>query len=53
MPCMVSFVLLYYFTMAASMWWVVLCVTWYLGAGLTWGDEAIAGKPTTRVKATH
>ena len=42
--CTISFVVLYYFTMASALWWVVLCFTWYLTAGLKWSHEAIASK---------
>ncbi|XP_075251265.1 frizzled-2-like [Convolutriloba macropyga] len=42
--CTISFVILYYFTMASALWWVVLCFTWYLTAGLKWSHEAIASK---------
>ncbi len=30
--------------MASSIWWVVLSFTWFLAAGLKWGNEAIASK---------
>ncbi|KAH8849462.1 Frizzled-8 [Schistosoma japonicum] len=30
------------FFMAASVWWVVLALTWLLAAGLKWGSEAIS-----------
>ncbi|CAG0912791.1 unnamed protein product [Notodromas monacha] len=40
--CAVVFVLVYFFTMAAAVWWVVLSVTWFLAAGLKWGTEAIS-----------
>ncbi|CAG0897708.1 unnamed protein product [Cyprideis torosa] len=39
--CTILFMLLYFFTMAASIWWVILALTWYLAAGLKWGVEAI------------
>nr|NVI73996.1 frizzled 2 [Cucujiformia] len=32
----------YFFGMASSIWWVVLSLTWFLAAGLKWGNEAIA-----------
>ncbi len=32
---------LYFFLMAGSIWWVMLTVTWFLSAGLKWGQEAI------------
>lgn len=39
--CAVTFLLLYFFGMASSIWWVVLTFTWFLAAGLKWGHEAI------------
>uniref|UniRef100_A0A5K3FZJ2 G_PROTEIN_RECEP_F2_4 domain-containing protein n=1 Tax=Mesocestoides corti TaxID=53468 RepID=A0A5K3FZJ2_MESCO len=39
--CATVFLLTYYFGMASSVWWVVLTVTWFLAAGLKWGNEAI------------
>lgn len=36
--------LLYYFEMAANLWWVVLTLTWFLAAGLKWGHEPIEAK---------
>nr|XP_039262108.1 LOW QUALITY PROTEIN: uncharacterized protein LOC120338224 [Styela clava] len=39
--CTAVFFLLYYFGMAAAVWWVILSVTWFLAAGLKWGHEAI------------
>ncbi|ELT92800.1 hypothetical protein CAPTEDRAFT_140195 [Capitella teleta] len=41
--CTVVFLLIYFFGMASSIWWVVLSFTWFLSAGLKWGQEAIAG----------
>ncbi|KAF4527346.1 hypothetical protein B566_EDAN001123 [Ephemera danica] len=39
--CTVIFMVLYFFSMASSIWWVVLTLTWFLAAGLKWGHEAI------------
>ncbi|EFA01325.1 frizzled-2 [Tribolium castaneum] len=41
-PCSLVFLLVYFFGMASSIWWVVLSFTWFLAAGLKWGNEAIA-----------
>lgn len=41
-PCTMVFLLVYFFGMASSIWWVVLSFTWFLAAGLKWGNEAIA-----------
>lgn len=41
--CALVFLLIYFFGMASSIWWVVLSLTWFLAAGLKWGNEAIAG----------
>ncbi|KAK9879425.1 hypothetical protein WA026_006493 [Henosepilachna vigintioctopunctata] len=40
-PCTILFMVLYFFTMSSSIWWVVLTLTWFLAAGLKWGHEAI------------
>lgn len=40
-PCTILFMVLYFFNMASSIWWVVLTLTWFLAAGLKWGHEAI------------
>lgn len=40
--CITVFVMIYFFGMASSVWWVVLAFTWFLAAGLKWGNEAIA-----------
>nr|AQT19768.1 hypothetical protein Smed-fzd-5/8-3 [Schmidtea mediterranea] len=40
--CTIVFLLIYYFGMAASLWWVLLTITWFLAAGLKWGSEAIS-----------
>lgn len=39
--CIIIFLILYFFGMASSLWWVILTVTWYLAAGRKWGQEAI------------
>ncbi|PAV59649.1 hypothetical protein WR25_21244 [Diploscapter pachys] len=33
----------YYFLMASSAWWVIMCLAWFLAANLKWGAESIAG----------
>lgn len=40
--CTIVFLLIYFFGMASSIWWVILSFTWFLSAGLKWGNEAIA-----------
>lgn len=40
--CTLVFLLVYFFGMSACIWWVVLSFTWFLAAGLKWGNEAIA-----------
>lgn len=40
--CTLVFLLVYFFGMSACIWWVVLSLTWFLAAGLKWGNEAIA-----------
>ncbi|XP_029462230.1 frizzled-5 [Rhinatrema bivittatum] len=40
--CTVVFLLIYFFGMASSIWWVILSFTWFLAARMKWGNEAIA-----------
>ena len=40
--CKIIFILTYYFSMASSVWWVVISLTWLLAAGLKWGTESIS-----------
>ncbi|XP_031435567.1 frizzled-3b isoform X2 [Clupea harengus] len=42
--CTLLFMTLYFFTMAGSVWWVVLTGTWFLAAVPKWGSEAIEKK---------
>ncbi|XP_066532582.1 frizzled-3a isoform X2 [Hoplias malabaricus] len=42
--CTLLFMTLYFFTMAGSVWWVVLTITWFLAAVPKWGSEAIEKK---------
>ncbi|EDO30865.1 predicted protein, partial [Nematostella vectensis] len=39
--CAIVFLIQYFFCMAATIWWVVLALTWFLAAGMKWGCEAI------------
>ncbi|XP_076593806.1 frizzled-1 [Chaetodon auriga] len=39
--CTILFMMLYFFSMASSIWWVILALTWFLAAGMKWGHEAI------------
>ncbi|XP_061776754.1 frizzled-8-like [Nerophis ophidion] len=41
--CTLVFLLVYFFGMAGSIWWVILSLTWFLAAAMKWGNEAIAG----------
>uniref|UniRef100_A0A3B5QFN6 Frizzled-6 n=1 Tax=Xiphophorus maculatus TaxID=8083 RepID=A0A3B5QFN6_XIPMA len=42
--CTLLFMLLYFFTMAGIVWWVILTITWFLAAGPKWSCEAIEKK---------
>ena len=39
--CTILFMIIYFFLMAGSIWWVMLTVCWFLSASLKWGQEAI------------
>ena len=39
--CTLLFMVIYFFFMSASVWWVVLTLCWFLSASLKWGQEAI------------
>ena len=40
--CAFVFLFMYFFGMAANIWWVILTLTWFLAAGMKWRYEAIA-----------
>uniref|UniRef100_A0A3Q2VIG4 Frizzled class receptor 3a n=1 Tax=Haplochromis burtoni TaxID=8153 RepID=A0A3Q2VIG4_HAPBU len=42
--CTLLFMVLYFFTVAGSVWWVILTITWFLAAVPKWGSEAIEKK---------
>uniref|UniRef100_A0A8C5G407 Frizzled-6 n=1 Tax=Gouania willdenowi TaxID=441366 RepID=A0A8C5G407_GOUWI len=42
--CTLLFMLLYFFSMAGLVWWVILTITWFLAAGPKWSCEAIDKK---------
>ncbi|KAJ0065837.1 hypothetical protein NL108_000056, partial [Boleophthalmus pectinirostris] len=42
--CTLIFMLLYFFTIAGVVWWVILTITWFLAAGPKWSCEAIEKK---------
>ena len=42
--CVVTVILLYFFGMAANLWWVALTAAFYLSAGRKWSREAITDK---------
>lgn len=42
--CTILFTVLYFFSMAGSIWWVILSLAWFLSAGMKWGAEAIGGR---------
>jgi len=39
--CTLLFMVIYFFGMAGSIWWLMLTVCWFLSASLKWGQEAI------------
>ena len=42
--CTILFVMLYFCGLASCLWWVVLTITWFLSAGLKWGQEAVESR---------
>ena len=40
--CTAVFVLVTFFSLSSSVWWVVLTATWFLSAGLKWATESIS-----------
>ncbi|XP_076809109.1 frizzled-2-like isoform X2 [Clavelina lepadiformis] len=39
--CSVIFMILYYFTVSGTIWWLILTFTWLLAAGFKWSNEAV------------
>ena len=39
--CTIIFLIMYYFGMASSVWWLVLSFAWFLSAAYQWGSEAM------------
>jgi hypothetical protein len=39
--CTALAVLHYFFNIASAIWWVILCLTWFLAANLKWAQESI------------
>ncbi|XP_015790096.1 frizzled-5 [Tetranychus urticae] len=39
--CTFVFILIYFFSMAASLWWIILTFSWFLSASLKWTVEII------------
>ncbi len=39
--CVLTFIVLYYFSIASELWWLMLTLTWYLSAGRKWVPEGI------------
>ncbi|XP_036416582.1 frizzled-6 [Colossoma macropomum] len=42
--CTLLFMMLYFFSTAGMVWWVILTITWFLAAGPKWSCEAIEKK---------
>ncbi|KAF7258098.1 hypothetical protein EG68_04232 [Paragonimus skrjabini miyazakii] len=39
--CTLVFIIIYYFSQASYIWWVMLTVAWFLSAACKWGSEGI------------
>ncbi|KAL1791649.1 Frizzled-1, partial [Sigmodon hispidus] len=39
--CTILFMMLYFFSMARSIWWVIWFPTWFLAASMKWGHKCI------------
>ncbi|CAD5121856.1 unnamed protein product [Dimorphilus gyrociliatus] len=39
--CTILFMIIYFFSMASNIWWVILTFTWFLAAKLKWAHEAV------------
>lgn len=42
--CTLLFMVVYFFSMASAIWWVILALSWFLSAALQWSPEAIGGR---------
>ncbi|CAM9850374.1 unnamed protein product [Bubo scandiacus] len=42
--CTILFMMLYFFSMASSIWWVILSLTWFLAAGMKVGPRGHRGQ---------
>lgn len=42
--CAATFLLAYCFSLAQNIWWIMLCLTWFLSAGMRWNSNAIKSK---------
>ncbi len=42
--CALTFVVLYYSSVAGALWWLVLAINWFLAAGRKWGREALEAR---------
>ncbi|KAG8012192.1 Piwi-like protein 1 [Nibea albiflora] len=51
--CTIVFLILYYFGMASSLWWVILTLTWFLAAGKNQAQESAPAAAPPRESELH